>query len=273
LLLTSCGGLTLGVAVVVSPCCNLICQHRVGTEIAATDDRGVIALLMVCASDDRIVRELLSRDNNSINMIRVHAETGVKGAIVSEALRIADVFDDLPTVETKRLLLREVCMGDAADLFRYASDSEVARYTTWEPHGSIDESRRYLQSAVDAQIDGDVRTWGIVHKGDNRFIGTAGFLFWDLTAQRSEIGYSLSRDYWAQGLMTEAVLSIVRFGFEHMRLNRIEARCDALNTGSTRVLEKAGMIHEGTLREQFVIDGEYRDLKLYAILRQGWTGG
>ena len=60
---------------------------------------------------------------------------------------------------------------------------------------------------------------------------------------------------------------MIRFGFERMNLNRIEARCIAENVASTRVMEKAGMTHEGTLRQREFIKGAYRDMKLYAILK------
>ena len=189
-----------------------------------------------------------------------------------DTLQVRDIFADLPAVETQRLLLRKMTLADADDMFRYASDPDVARFTTWEPHRSIDETRRFLEDALDAYAAGDVRNWGVVHKDDRRFIGTAGFLYWNVDVARAEIGYAMSREYWGRGLMTEAVEAIIRFGFERMRLNRIEARCDALNIGSARVMEKAGMQHEGTLRQWFVAEGEYRDMKLYAILRQEWPG-
>lgn len=183
-----------------------------------------------------------------------------------------ELFMNLPELITPRLLLRSMSVDDAPDLFAYASDPLVSRFLSWDAHTTIDDSRRFLQDAVDAYAAGDARSWAVVHRADGRMIGTAGFLFWDLRANRSEIGYAMSAMYWGQGLMTEAVSEIVRFGFETMTLNRIEARCDALNRASVRVLEKAGMRHEGTLRQQFVIDGEYRDMQLYAILRQDWPG-
>jgi [ribosomal protein S5]-alanine N-acetyltransferase len=66
---------------------------------------------------------------------------------------------------------------------------------------------------------------------------------------RAELGYVLSREHWGKGLMPEAVRAVIRFGFGRMELNRIQARCVAENTASARVMEKAGMTYEGTLRE------------------------
>jgi ribosomal-protein-alanine N-acetyltransferase len=63
------------------------------------------------------------------------------------------------------------------------------------------------------------------------------------------------------------VRAMIAFGFEKMDLNRVEARCVAENTASARVMEKAGMTYEGTLRQREFLKGAYRDMKLYAILR------
>ena len=68
--------------------------------------------------------------------------------------------------------------------------------------------------------------------------------------------------------MAEAVRAMIRFGFGRMGLNRVEARCAAENAASARVMEKAGMSHEGTLRQREFLNGAYRDMKLYAILRK-----
>jgi ribosomal-protein-alanine N-acetyltransferase len=65
---------------------------------------------------------------------------------------------------------------------------------------------------------------------------------------------------------------MIRFGFERMKLRRIEARCIAENTGSARVMEKAGMTYEGTLRQRAFIKSAYRDMKIYSILSSELRG-
>ena len=89
---------------------------------------------------------------------------------------------------------------------------------------------------------------------------------------RAELGYVLSREHWGKGLMPEAVRAVMAFGFEKLSLNRIQARCIAENLASARVMEKAGMTFEGTLRESEFIKGAYRDIKLYSILRREYRG-
>ncbi|MBI3975534.1 MAG: GNAT family N-acetyltransferase [Armatimonadetes bacterium] len=187
---------------------------------------------------------------------------------MEEAAEIAAVFGDLPVLETQRLLLRKLILEDVPDVFAYASDPEVARFTTWEAHQTIDDSRRFLEWVAEQYVTFQVAPWGVVHKGGRRIIGTCGYMWWRPGHARAEIAYAIGRNYWNQGLTTEAVREVIRFGFERMRLNRIEARCMVENVASERVMQKAGMTFEGVLREQMYVKGRYDDLKLYSILKR-----
>ncbi len=182
-------------------------------------------------------------------------------------MTIQDIFGDLPTLETERLILRRLSMSDAGDVFAYASDAEVARHVSWKAHGTIEDSRAFLAAIIEQYHNGHVAGWGVEHRADKQLIGTAGFMSWNIDHARAEIGYAIGRSYWNAGYMSEAVREIIRFGFERMELNRIEARCMVENIGSARVMEKCGMHYEGTLRQQMFVKGAYRDLKMYSILR------
>jgi len=184
--------------------------------------------------------------------------------------RIEEIFDDLPTLETERLVLRKMRLDDAADLFDYASDPEVSTYTTWGPHESVQDSREFLMRILSLYESGQLGDWGIIHKADAKFIGTCGFAIWEPYHSRAEIGYAMSRKYWGKGLMTEAARELINFGFRKMQLNRVEARCMIDNIGSARVMEKSGMTYEGILREHMYAKGRYDDLKIYSILRREW---
>jgi [ribosomal protein S5]-alanine N-acetyltransferase len=179
------------------------------------------------------------------------------------------VFADLPELETERLLLRKMRLDDAEAMFAYASDPEVTRYVLWDTHRSIEDSESFLRSATEGYERGDFGGWGIVLKDDGAFVGTCGVdAGYAPEHARAELGYVLSREHWGKGLMPEAVRAVIAFGFEKLSLNRVEARCIAENTASARVMEKAGMTYEGTLREREFIKGAYRDIKLYSILRR-----
>jgi ribosomal-protein-alanine N-acetyltransferase len=186
--------------------------------------------------------------------------------------KVGEILKDLPTLVTDRLILRKMTPNDAEAVFAYASDPEVTRYVVWETHRSIEDSKALLDLVTSKYESGGEPEWGIVYKGDHRFVGTCGIVSWEPYHARAELGYALSRDYWGRGFVAEAVRAMISFGFKEMNLNRIEARCIAGNTASARVMEKAGMLYEGTLRQRELIKGEHRDMKVYSILRDERRG-
>jgi ribosomal-protein-alanine N-acetyltransferase len=189
-----------------------------------------------------------------------------------DSKKVGEVLKDLPTLVTDRLILRKMTPDDAEAVFAYASDPEVTRYVIWETHRSVEDSRAFLDLLTSKYESGGEPEWGIVYKGDHRFVGTCGIVSWEPYHGRAELGYALSRDYWGRGLMAEAVGAMISFGLREMNLNRIEARCIAENIASARVMEKAGMVYEGTLRQRELIKGELRDVKVYSILRDERRG-
>ncbi|MGB3512938.1 MAG: GNAT family protein [Microcoleaceae cyanobacterium] len=181
------------------------------------------------------------------------------------------IFENLPTIETDRIILRKMCMDDAHDMFEYASDSEVSKYTGWYTHNVIEDTQLFLNHVINNYQNNQVSSWGIVHKVDKKFIGTAGFINWNIEHARAEIGYTLSQKYWGKGYMTEVVNAIIYFGFRNMMLNRIEAKCEIKNIASARVMEKVGMKYEGILRKYMFMKGKYSDLKIYSIIKDEFS--
>lgn len=182
------------------------------------------------------------------------------------------VFSRMPTLETQRLLLRKVAMTDAPDLFAYGRDHEVARHVLWEAYRSETDARMYVRFLQRQYRSGQPSSWGIVHKAHLKVIGTIGFMWWNHDHNSAEVGYSLARAYWNQGIMSEVLTEMLRFGFEAMGLHRIEAQHECDNPASGRVMEKVGMRHEGTLRGRLYNKGRYVDVELYAILRDQFRG-
>ena len=183
-------------------------------------------------------------------------------------MNLLDILAHLPTIETERLLLRKITLSDASDMFEYASNPEVSQYTMWSTHTSIEDTKYFLQSLTKMYKRRELVDWGIVHKAEKKFIGTCGFVEWSMTHSRAEIGYALSRRYWGEGYMSEAVNAVIEFGFREMSLNRIMARCEVNNIASARVMEKVGMQMEGILRQHLFVKDRYWDLKIYSILRE-----
>ena len=179
-------------------------------------------------------------------------------------------FSQLPTLTTQRLVLRRLKMSDARDMFIYSSDPEVARYVQWRAYESVLAVQAFLRYNQHQSRLNQPCAWGMALKEDDRVFGTAGFTWVNDDNRSGEIGYSLARSRWGCGYATEATEAILAYGFDSMRLHRIEAQHDVRNPASGRVMEKCGMRYEGTLRGRLFNKGVYADMKVYAILEDEW---
>lgn len=177
-------------------------------------------------------------------------------------MNILQKFADAPKIETERLILRKITLDDAEDMYLYASDEEVTRYVIWDTHSSLSDTIEFINTFLSQYH----LPWGIELKENGKFIGTVHFVWWQ-PEHSAEIGYVLSREYWGKGLITEAARAIITFGFESMNLVRIQARCFLENKASERVMQKLGMSFEGISRKAMYVKGEYKDLKVYSILK------
>ncbi len=176
-------------------------------------------------------------------------------------------FSHLPVLETPRLILRPMRMQDDKDLYAYASDPEVSKYVLWDAHKSLMQSRQFLRAALRQYRKGMPASFAIVLKSSGRMIGTIGYMWINTDHRSAEVGYSLAREHWNQGLMTEALRCVLQHGFDTLHLNRIEAQHDVDNPASGHVMQKVGMRYEGTLRQRLTNKGRPIDVALYAILR------
>ena len=181
-----------------------------------------------------------------------------------------EFFARLPVLETPRLTLRKVRMSDAADVYLYAKDPEVARHVLWEPHRSILDSRGYIRFLMYQYRNGMPGSWGIELKETGRIIGTIGYMSYTADNATVEVGYSIAREHWGKGLMTEALAAVIDESFRTLELHRIEALHFTDNPASGRVMEKCGMQHEGHMRQRINCKGVFRDVEMWGILRIDW---
>ena len=174
-------------------------------------------------------------------------------------------------LETERLLLRQLRESDFDDFFEYAQDPLVAGPGLWEPYESEAEAREDLRRLI-GMYERGLLWWAMEHKTDGKLIGRCELVNHNGHDARAEISYAMNRRYWGQGLMTEAARCVMRHGFETMNLNRISAIALPENQASVRILQKLGMTREGCLRQSRRINGVFRDIDLYAILREEYVG-
>jgi [ribosomal protein S5]-alanine N-acetyltransferase len=170
-------------------------------------------------------------------------------------------------IDTERLVLREWEESDLPAILAYAADPEVVRYVTWGPN-TAEQSRAFLQERMAAaRVEPRlVYELAITLQATGELIGACGIRVFSAERRIADMGYVVRRDCWGSGYATECARALVRFGFERLGLHRIFATCDARNTGSAQVLQKAGMRLEGIRRKDVWQHGEWRDTMMFAIL-------
>ncbi len=181
-------------------------------------------------------------------------------------LDLTHVFNAFPIIETERLRLCEIVPADADALFKVFSDPKVMVGHGTPVHQSVADTRRLIDWYARAFPEKRALRWAVTRHGDDTALGTCGYH--DITAyhHRAEIGYELASAAWRQGIMSEAVRAVVRFGLEEMGLHRIEANVDPANPASANLLRKVGFTEEATLRERFFDNGRFVNDWFFAIL-------
>ncbi len=174
-------------------------------------------------------------------------------------------------IKTDRLTLREVCDEDFDAVYAYASDPEVVTFMTWGP-STPEETRGFLAraQALAAAVPRVGYELAVVRRSDGRLLGGVGLNRDQAGSSRAMLGYCYHRDAWGYGYATEAARAVLRFGFEELGLHRVWAGCDPENLGSVRVLTKLGMTQEARLRQDSLVQGEWRDALIFGILRDEW---
>ena len=181
---------------------------------------------------------------------------------------ICRIFSNIPTLSTDRLILRKLSIDDTDDMYEYAKNADVTRYLTWSPHANKAFTLEYLTYLQTRYKAGEFYDWAIVCKTSGKMIGTCGYTRIDCKNDIAEIGYVINPKYHGQGIATEAVGRVIKFGFENLMINRIECRFIEGNDASRRVMEKNGMQFEAIMRGGMLIKGDYNDIGVCAITRK-----
>jgi RimJ/RimL family protein N-acetyltransferase len=171
---------------------------------------------------------------------------------------------------TPRLTLRPLRPADAAAVFALHADPVGMRYWATPPWSDPAQADRLIAQDQAALAAGDYIRLGLERRGDARVVGLCSLFAFQLDSRRAETGYMLARDCWGGGLMHEALLALLGYGFGVLDLNRVEADIDTRNTASERTLRRLGFQLEGTLRERWIVAGEVSDTGLYGLLRRDW---
>lgn len=173
------------------------------------------------------------------------------------------------TIMTERLILRQFKLSDAEFMFKnWATDPEVTKYLTWPPHSDVLVTGEIVSQWVKSYEHDDFYQWAIVLKEIDEPIGSISVVRpIDDKIKSAVIGYCMGSNWWRQGIMTEALMSIIKFMFDEVGVNRIEARHDVLNPNSGKVMMKCGLKYEGTLRQSDWNNQGVCDAAYYGLLK------
>lgn len=174
----------------------------------------------------------------------------------------------LPELSTERLNLSALTAVDIPLIVWYANNREVAKYTANIPHPYAEKDAVFWLNMANAGVKQNNHfVFALRDKETNAFMGGMGLR---LHAQfkRAELGYWLAEPFWGQGFTTEAAAAVIRFGFEQLKLRKINARHIVVNGASGKVMVKNGMQLEGTLRREMVRDGKEHDVMVYGLLAE-----
>jgi len=171
-------------------------------------------------------------------------------------------------IDLQHLRLRRPKLSDAAAIFEYASDPEVARYADWPISTTIDSVTKLLGAREGQWKSGAEFHWIVTVRPDDLAIGAIAC---SVSRHVAEFGFLLNRRYWRHGYATEAARAIVEWVLSCPSVWRLWATCDVENLASARVLEKAGLAREGVLRRAIVrpnLSVNPRDAFLYSKVRE-----
>jgi RimJ/RimL family protein N-acetyltransferase len=166
-------------------------------------------------------------------------------------------------LETKRLILRRQIISDLDDLWALYCDPEITKFIPDAPRSCV-EAKGELEWHMNGHPQyPELGLWATVHKETGKFIGRCGLLPWTIEGQREvEVAYTIAREFWGQGLGTEAAQGILNYGFEKFNLKRLICLIDPDNIASQRVAEKMGMSLEKRVDG---IDGDNLPTLIYSI--------
>ena len=175
------------------------------------------------------------------------------------------------TIETKRCILRRICTADAPMMYEnWARFQECSRYFPFDPPAGPDIYGSMVDRWVSSYSSGTYFHWVIEWKENGELIGTVNLGNVDEASNASETCYILSPKYWGRGIMTEVFRAVLRYAFEEIGLNRVQAEVFAGNSASEHILTKCGMQFEGIAREKYYKHGTYIDAAQYAIIRSDY---
>ncbi|MCC8138082.1 MAG: GNAT family N-acetyltransferase [Clostridiales bacterium] len=170
-------------------------------------------------------------------------------------------------LRTDRLILRRFTVNDAEEMFNnWASDDEVTKYLTWATHQNIEITQGYINYCIHEYSESAFYQWVIESKETHDLIGNISVVQINEEIDGLELGWVIGKKYWGNGYTAEAANEVIEVLFDKVGANCICAKHDVNNPNSGRVMQKAGMKYEGTLRQSGRNNQGIADMAHYSII-------
>ena len=175
------------------------------------------------------------------------------------------------TLETDRLILRRLEIGDAEAMFNnWCNDDDVTRHLPWQTHENIQITKDVLDMWLKDYDNSYVYRWIVILKENNKPIGTVDVVNKDIDNKVFELGHCYSKETWGKGIATEVFNKVISFLFDEVEVEVIIAKHNENNPASGKVMQKVNMKYDGILRSR-VIDKATKErvgLVCYSITRE-----
>jgi ribosomal-protein-alanine N-acetyltransferase len=174
---------------------------------------------------------------------------------------------EIPRLKTERLLLRQIVATDIDNIFKGLSDPEIIKFYGVN-YQSLEATKEQMTFYADLEKNGTGMWFAICSLDNTVFYGAGGLNSLSREHKKAEIGFWLLKDFWGQGIMTEAIPLICNYGFNILGLHRIEGFVESKNLNSKRAFSKLDFRHEGTMIDCEMKNGKFISLDIYAKIKQ-----
>jgi len=173
------------------------------------------------------------------------------------------------TIPTQRLLLKSITPAIIHELFNTKTKEEIMSYLGLDEAGFLHYKDIHEKGVETHRLS--IFVFLLIDKETNLPIGECGFHTWNATHRRAEVFYNMRNEAFKQkGLMREALKEVLKYGFTELQLHRVQALIAAENIPSLKLLQCYGFSFEGTMREDYVVNGKNEDSECYSLLKWEW---
>jgi ribosomal-protein-alanine N-acetyltransferase len=156
--------------------------------------------------------------------------------------------------------------SDSNRLFQIWSDPKVTKYMNIDKFTDENQAKEMIALFDKLSKKNKAIRYSIIELKSNKIVGSCGYNILDFENAKTEIGYEIDKHYWGKGYAPEAITCLIKYAFNDLKLNRIEAKVEPENVNSIQVLKKLNFLFEGTMRKVERSKGRFIDLNLYSLL-------